>query len=64
MKGTSDAKIVTVTNIMIKETKEDQVQASAARELGLLVLSIYTDIGTMCITSGAVHKAQRIQLKN
>ena len=26
--------------------------------------SIYTNVGTMCITSGAVLKAQRYQLEN
>ena len=34
------------------------------RKEGFLVSAIYTNIGTMCVTSSAVLKAQRMQLEH
>ena len=58
-----DAEIPTATTLRRKETEDEQVKALVDRKGGFLASSIYTIIGTMCVTSSAVLKAQRMQLE-
>ena len=58
-----DTEIPTATNIRRKETEDKHVKALIERKGGFSASSIYTNIGTMCITSGAVLKAQMYQLE-
>ena len=63
VEGIFDAEIPTATNLRSKETEDEQVKALIERKGGFSASAIYTNIGTMCITSGAVLKAQRYQLE-
>ena len=64
VEGIFDAEIPTAAKVRRNNTEEDQVKALVARKGGFSASSIFTNIGTMCITSGAILKAQRIQLEN
>ena len=61
--GIFDAEIATATKLKRKETEDDQVKALVARKGAFSASAIFTNIGTMCVTSGAILKAQRIQLE-
>ena len=61
--GIFDAEIATATNLKRKDTEDDQVQALVARKGAFSASAIFTNIGTMCVTSSAILKAQRIQLE-
>ena len=63
VEGIFDAEIPTATTLRRKETQEEQVKALVDRKGGFSASAIYTNIGTMCVTSGAVLKAQRMQLE-
>ena len=63
VEGIFDADIPTATNLKRKETEYEQVKALIERKGGFSASSIYKNVGTMCITLGAVLKAQRYQLK-
>ena len=58
--GGGDTKISRATKIQRKETEQDQVKALVTRKGVFSTLSVYTNVGTMCITSNVVLKAQRI----
>ena len=62
MDGIFDAEIATATNLKRKDTEDDQVKALVARKEELSASAIFTSIGTMCVTSSAILKAQMIQL--
>ena len=64
VEGIFDAEIPTATTLRRKETQEEQVKALVDRKGGFSASAIYTNIGTMCVTSGAVLKAQRMQLEH
>ena len=64
VEGVFDALVTTATCLHCKDTGEEQVQAHVSRRAGFYASAIYTNIGTMCITAGAVLKAQSIQLQN
>jgi len=61
--GIFDAEIATATNLKRKDNEDDQVKALVVRKGAFLASAIFTNIGTMCITSSAILKAQRIQLE-
>ena len=61
--GIFDADIPTATNIIRNETEDKHVKALIKSKGVFSASSIYTNVGTMCITSGAVLKAQRYQLE-
>ena len=63
MDGIFDAEIATATNLKRKGTEDDQVKALVARKGAFSASAIFTNIGTMCITTTAVLKAQRMQLE-
>ena len=62
VEGIFDAEIATATKLRRKETEEEQINALIDRKGGFSASSIFTNIGTMCVTSSAVLKAQRTQL--
>ena len=64
VEGIFDAEIPTAAKVRRNSTAEDQVKALVAQKEGFSASSIFTNIGTMYITSGAILKAQRIQLEN
>ena len=61
--GIFDAEIATATNLKRKDTEDDQVKALVARKGAFSASAIFTNIGTMCVTSTAILKAQRMQLE-
>ena len=63
VEGIFDAEIPTATTLRRKETDDEQVKALVDRKGGFSASAIYTNIGTMCVTSSAVLKVQRMQLK-
>jgi len=63
VEGIFDAEIPTATNLRRKETEDKQVNELIERNGGFSASAIYTNIGTVCINSGAVLKAQRYQLE-
>ena len=63
VEGIFDAEIPTVNYPRRKETEEKHVKELIERKERFLPSSIYTNVGTMCITSGAVLKAQRYHLE-
>ena len=46
-----------------KETKEEQVKSLVERMGGFSASAIFTNVGKMCVTSGTIIKAKRIQLR-
>ena len=62
IKGIFDAMILTVTTLRRKDTEDGKVKALVDRKGRFSASAIYTNIGTVCVTSSAVFKAQRIQL--
>ena len=63
VEGIFDAEIPTATTLRRKETEDEQVKALVDRKGGFSASAIYTNIGTMCVTSSAILKAQRMQLE-
>ena len=63
VEGIFDAEVPTATKLRRKETEEEQVKALVDRNGGFSASAIFTNVGTMCVTSGAIIKAQRIQLE-
>ena len=63
VEGIFDAEVPTATKLRRKETEEEQVKALVERKGGFSASAIFTNIGTMCVTSGAIIKAQRLQLE-
>ena len=63
VEGIFDAEVPTATKLRRKETEEEQANALVERKGGFSASAIFTNIGTMCVTSGAIIKAQRIQLE-
>ena len=64
VEGIFDAEIPTATTLRRKETEDEQVKALVDRKGGFSASAIYTNIGTMCVTTSAVLKAQRMQLEH
>ena len=64
VEGIFDAEITTASKLQSKEAEDEQVKALVDRKEGFLESSIYTNIGTMRVTSSTVLKAQRRQLKH
>ena len=62
--GIFDADIPTAPNIRSKETEDEHFKALIERKVVFSASSVYMNVGTMCITLGAVLKAQRYQLEN
>ena len=60
---TFDAEVPTATRSQRKETEEEQVKALLERKGGFSASAIFTNAGTMCVTSGAIIKAKIIQLE-
>ena len=63
IEGIFDAEVPTATKLRRKETEEEQVKALVERKGGFSASAIFTNVGTVCVTSTAIIKAQRIQLK-
>ena len=61
--GIFDAEIVTATKLKRKENEEDQINSLIARKGSFSVSAMFTNIGTMYVTSSAFLKAQRLQLE-
>ena len=62
VEGIFDADIPTAAKVRRNNTEEYQVKYLVARKGGFSESSIFTNIGTMCIMSGEILKAQIIQL--
>lgn len=60
--GIFDTDIVTHTNLKRKDTEDDQVNTLVALKGAFSASAIFTNIGTMCVTSSAIMKVQMIQL--
>ena len=56
--------IPTTTTLRSKDTEDEQVKELKDRKGRFSASSMYTNVGTMCINSGAVLKAQMYQLEN
>ena len=63
VEGIFDAEVPTATKLRRKETEEEQVKALVERRGGFSASAIFTNVGTMCVTSGAIIKAQRIRVR-
>ena len=63
VEGVFDAKIDTALVIRRRAKEEDQNDELVAQKKGFSDSDIYTNIGTMCVTSEAVLKAQRRQME-
>ena len=63
VEGIFDARIPTAQVARRSTEEEHQVKALVDRKSAFSASSIFTNVGTMCITAGAVLKAQRIQLQ-
>ena len=61
--GIFDAKIPTATNLRRKEIEDKHVKGCIERKGEFSASSIYTNVGTIYITLGAVLKTQRYQLE-
>ena len=57
------AEIITAIAIRREKEEKDQVKSPDDRKGVCTVSAVYTNIGTVCVTAGAVLKAQRIQLE-
>ena len=63
VEGIFDAQIPTATNLRRKEKEYEQVKALIERRGGFSASSLYINVGTIFITSGAVPKAQMYNLE-
>ena len=61
--GIFDVQITTATSIKRKQREEEQVRALIKRKGAFSASSIYTNLGSMCVSSPSVTKAQRIQIE-
>ena len=62
--GIFDAEIDSAPMIQRSHEEKEQIRALVSKKKAFLASGIYTNIGTMCVTSGAVLKAQRSQMEN
>ena len=63
VEGIFDAEITTTTIIRREKEEKDKVKALVDQKGAFSASTIYTNIGTMCITTCTVLEAQRIQLE-
>ena len=62
--GIFDAEIDSAPMIQRSHEEKEQIRALVSKKKASTASGIYTNIGTMCVTSGAVLKAQRSQMEN
>lgn len=55
-----DSEVQTVTKLQEKAIEDEQVEALVKRKGSFSASVIFTNVGTMCVTSGSIIKAQRI----
>ena len=63
VEGIFDSEIPTATTLRRKEIQDEQVKALVDSKGRFSASAICTNIGTMCVTSSAVLKAQKTQLE-